>query len=86
MNYSMERQILRNCARSSAQGSATSLFRWLDMLIQEAILGVQGVQGVQDILSYASSYAGPRRTYTATNIQVQTTYGIVGLEGVTFGP
>lgn len=54
--------------------------RAVDMLMQEAILGVPGVQQVTD---FASSYAG--RTYTITSCTVQTQYGEAGLQEVTFG-
>lgn len=42
----------------------------IDMLVQEAILGVQGVQ---QITSFTSSYAN--RTYTVNTCNVQTVYG-----------
>lgn len=52
-----------------------------DLLIQSAILGVPGVQGIN---SFASSFAGQTRTYTVTQCNVQTQYGDIGLEEVSF--
>ena len=53
--------------------------RAAEMLIQEAILGVQGVQSIS---TFSLSKTG--RTYTM-NATVQTVYGEVGLEEVPIG-
>lgn len=51
----------------------------VDMLIQEAILGVQGVQ---QITSFSSSYAN--RQYTIDSCSVQSQFGDVILKEVIF--
>jgi hypothetical protein len=51
----------------------------VDMLVQEAILNVQGVQSISN---YSSVYVNRKYTF---NAGVQTIYGLVGLEEVTFG-
>ena len=51
----------------------------VDMIVQEAILAVQGVQ---QITAFVSSYVN--RRYTITNCTLQTIYGEVGLQEVMF--
>lgn len=61
------------------QSGTPEHIRAVDMLIQEAILNVQGVQ---QITSFQSSYAN--RQYTITSCVVQTQYGEVNV-AQTFG-
>lgn len=53
--------------------------RGIDLLVQEQILSVQGVK---QITSFTSSYSN--RNYTISNCVVQTQFGEVVIEGVTF--
>lgn len=61
------------------QSGSPDHIKAVDMLVQEQILNVQGVT---QIASFQSSYAN--RTYTVTNCTVQTQYGDVVVEEVTF--
>lgn len=54
----------------------------VDLLIQDAILGVAGVTG---IVSFNSSFDSESRAYSVTNCEVSTKYGNTSVEGVTFG-
>lgn len=53
----------------------------VDMLVQEAVMNVQGAQ---QITSFSSSYAN--RTYTIDEMTVSSRFGDVTVKGVTFSP
>lgn len=53
----------------------------VDMLVQENVLSVQGVQQIQ---SFSSSFAN--RIYTIDEMTVQSQFGDISVQGVTFSP
>ncbi|GLG01591.1 hypothetical protein Alches_16310 [Alicyclobacillus hesperidum subsp. aegles] len=57
--------------------------RGVDMLVQETILNVPNVQAISN---FSSAYDNTTRRYTIETCTVETTFGDVTVEGVTFGP